>query len=149
MALTRASSVLAVKRALLALLQAEDEFSAATVLLGLPLEEPNTPERVYVLPNLTRSYADLTEQGGKDETYNVPVRIESRMYTPVTVDQLEERLEALAELVIELVDADRELGGACRDAQVSEIDGPFAGPTNDTAGLFGTVTVTVAVDSWL
>lgn len=148
MALTRASSVLAVKRALLALLQAEDEFSAATVLLGLPLEEPNTPERVYVLPNLTRSYTDLTEQGGRDETYSVPIRIEARMFN-ATIDDLEQRLEDLAELVIELVDADRELGGACRDAQVSEIDGPFAGPTNDTAGLFGTVTVTVAVDSWL
>jgi hypothetical protein len=148
MALTRASSVLAVKRALLALLQAEDEFSAATVLLGLPLEEPNTPERVYVLPNLTRSYTDLTEQGGRDETYSVPIRIEARIFN-ATIDDLEQRLEDLAELVIELVDADRELGGACRDAQVSEIDGPFAGPTNDTAGLFGTVTVTVAVDSWL
>jgi hypothetical protein len=148
MALTRASSVLAVKRALLALLQAEDEFSAATVLLGLPLEEPNTPERVYVLPNLTRSYTDLTEQGGRDETYSVPIRIEARMFN-ATIDDLEQRLEDLAELVIELVDQDRELGGACRDAQVSEIDGPFAGPTNDTAGLFGTVTVTVAVDSWL
>lgn len=148
MALTRASSVLAVKRALLALLQAEDEFSAATVLLGLPLEEPNTPERVYVLPNLTRSYVDLTEQGGKDETYSVPVRIEVRMFN-ATIDDLEQRLEALAELVIELVDADRELGGACQDAQVAEIEGPFAGPTNDSTGLFGSVTVTVAVESWM
>lgn len=145
---TGATSVLAVKRALFAALAAVDTFAGANVRLGLPMEEPTEHERVYVLANLTRNYSDLTTQGGKDETYGIPVRLESRMIG-ATMDELEERLEAMIAAVMDAVEADRELDGACRDATVTEVEGPFAGRMNDNTGLFGVATVTVTVESWM
>lgn len=144
----RASSVLPVKRALLALLQGADEFAGAHVRMNLPAAEPTIATRAYVLANLPRDYEDLTQQGGKFESYVVPVFLEFRTYgEDVDPDAAEEAIEDLRAVVFDLIDADRELGGACRHASADRVVGPISQPTVD--GWITQVTVEVTVDSWL
>lgn len=142
----RPSSVLPAKRALLALLMSADELADAEVRLGLPAEEPTKATRAYVLTNLPRDYDNLTQQGGKTESYVIPVALEARIFDD-EVDTLEETIEALGTVVFDLIEADRELGGACFDATVERIAGPVTQPTTD--GWISQVTLEVRVESQL
>lgn len=145
----RSSSALPSKRAILALIQADSEFTSALVRMGLPVEEPTELERANVLPNLPREYVDLVQQGGKHEALKVPVRIEVRMVGRDESDELEDRLEELAARVFDLVEEDRELGGACIDATCDQVEGPFVAPAPANDGWIGSITVQVAVDGWM
>lgn len=140
------SSVLPVKRALLALIQASTDFAGAYVRMNLPATEPTIATRAYVLANLPRDYEDLTQQGGKTESYVVPVFLECRTYGD-DVDANEEAAENLVAAVFGLIDSDRELGGACRHASADRVVGPISQPTVD--GWITQVTVDVQVESWL
>lgn len=140
------SSVKAVRAALLALLDGESELAAAARGLGPPAEEPTEPERAYVLRQSPREYGDLTDQGVKTETYTVPVFLEVRVYQDSQA-AAEDRAEDLATIVCDLVEADRELGGACRDCTYETITGPASGPTTD--GWIAQVTIDFRVESWL
>jgi hypothetical protein len=135
-----------VRRALLALIEAEPEFADAARGLGPPATEATEPERAWVLKQGPRQYGDLTEQGGKSESYVVPVFIEVRVYQD-TQDAAEDRAEDLTTIVCGLVEADRELGGACRDCTFEEIDGPSAYATTD--GWLAQAVVNFRVESWL
>jgi hypothetical protein len=69
-------SVAAAKSALKTLLDARDELDGALVQFGLPAKLPVPMERVYIrgARNWTRRYS--VEQGGFEETYDLPVLVE-------------------------------------------------------------------------
>lgn len=143
---TRPSSVQDVKVALLALLDGEASFASAARMMGPPAEEPSEQQRVYVLQQSPREYSDLTDQGVKTESYTIPVFVEVRVYDD-TRTACEAMAEDFAMTVCDLVEADRELGGACRDCTFETITGPVSGPADD--GWIAQVTVDFRVESWL
>jgi hypothetical protein len=145
----RQSSVLTVKRALEALVAGEAEFADALVRRGLPEEENTAREYAYILPNLPRDMEDLTQQGGKHETYLAPIAIASKVIgnTQDVYDDVEERIEQLVAVVIDAIEADRELGGACLDATAEQIIGPITQPTED--GWISHATIDVRIESRL
>lgn len=146
--MARTSSVLPVKRYLLGLLTDSDIAAAgAIVRMGLPAEEPTQRVRCYVLTNLPREYAAVTEQGRPTaEVYTVPVFLEGRVIGN-DLEAVEEQLEGFVGVVFDLIDEDPEFDGACTYAEVGRVIGPVTQPTTD--GWISQTTVEIDVQSWV
>lgn len=142
------TSVLAAKRALRTMLLAEDALDGLLIRIGLPAEEPVLAERAYVLDNQPREYQSMSEQGGLAEAYVVPILLETKAFgdldhSETSRDEAEDRMEDLCEVVVSMVQADRELAGTVHDATVERIIGPNTAPTTD--GWISQVTIEVGI----
>lgn len=130
------TTVLAAKRALRTAIDADSAFDGFLVRMGLPPEEPTEAERVYVLDNQPREYAQATEQGGRNEAYILPVLIETTSIggnaTETDRDAVEDRMEDLVEALISLLqDVDQPLDGSVWQADLERIVGPNTAPLVD------------------
>lgn len=129
-------------------------LQAAAGLTGVPLRlgDPGSgvrPEHVWIAEEaVVEQVSDVSEggtAGGREETFELNVRI---LTTRGGDDfaALRDRATALVQAVEAAVAADRTLGGAVEDCEVSRIERE-SGATDVGRGILHTVVVTVR--SWL
>lgn len=148
-----ASTIPAVKEALLAALQASGDLAGVLVTRGVPATEPTSRERVYVgdASNIARQWASLGRLL-RSETYQVEVIVE-HYQGGIDVAAAEDRALAISDAVDARVVADPSLGvvGPLSNIQtmvaMSSPTSQQTGPAANANGVLARVVMTVTVQA--